>query len=123
MSIRNLTSQKRKKYQRAANKLVRTLNEDIKNDWLWNGRFVIKQEWTRFAPYEDHSGARFTVGLVMIDNKTGRKEYTYFDNYEIEWYLWRWANDCITTIWNVWSESPNPNEQARLEGREPPAWH
>ena len=40
MSIQNMHSQKRKKYQRAVNRLVRTLNQDIQNDWLWNGRLL-----------------------------------------------------------------------------------
>lgn len=122
MSIRNMKSQKRKKYQRAVNHLVRTFNKDVQNDWLWNGRFVISQEWTTFEPFDDHSGALFYAGLVITDKKTGYKEYTYFDNYEIEWRMWEWANRCITEIWNVWSEEPNPNAQARLEGRTPPPW-
>lgn len=122
MSIQNMHSQKRKKYQRAVNRLVRTLNQDIQNDWLWNGRFVISQEWHTFKPFDDHSGCFFVVGLIITDKKTGYKEYGYFDNYEIEWKIWDWANYCITQIWEVWSENPNPNEQARLEGRKPPAW-
>ena len=120
MSIRNLKSLNRKKYKRAVNKLVRTFNKDIENDWLWNGRFVISQEWGEFRPFEDHSGARYYVGLVITDKKTGNKEYTYLDNYEIEWHMWDWANKCITDYWNVWEENPNPNQQARLEGRNPP---
>lgn len=122
MSIRNMTSQKRKKYQRAVNHLVRTFNKDIQDDWLWNGRFEISQEWSAFEHFEDHSGSMFCVGLVITDKKTGYKEYAQFDNFDIEWYMWKWANDCITMIWDVWKENPNPNEQARLEGRTPPPW-
>ena len=122
MSIRNMKSQKRKKYKRAVNRLVRVFNEDIKNDWLWNGRFEISQDWSAFEPYADHSGASYYVGLVITDKKTGYKEYTYMDNYEIEWHMWEWANYCITDKWGVWNENPNPNKQARLEGREPPVW-
>ena len=122
MSIRNMKSQKRKKYKRAVNRLVRVFNKDIKNDWLWNGRFEISQDWSAFEPYADHSGASYYVGLVITDKKTGYKEYTYMDNYEIEWHMWEWANHCITEVWEVWNEDPNPNKQARLEGRTPPAW-
>ena len=120
MSIKNVHSYKRQKYQRAINKFVRTFNKDVANDWLWNGRFVISQEWAQFHPFEDHSGAIFDVGLIMTDIKTGKQEYNHFDNYDIEWRMWEWANKCITEIWNVWSEDPNPNTQARLEGRNPP---
>ena len=122
MSIRNMKSQKRKKYQRAVNRLVRTFNKDIQNDWLWNGRFEISQEWSTFQPFEDHSGVMFTVGLVITDTKTGYKEYNYFDNYNIEWQMWNWANECITSVWDVWKEDPDPNTQARNEGRMPPPW-
>ncbi len=122
MSVRNLKSTNRQKYKRAVNALVRAFNEDVKNDWLWNGRFEISQEWANFEPFSDHSGALYTVGLVMIDKKTGYKEYNYFDNYEIEWRMWHWANQCITDTWAVWNEDPNPNQQARNEGRTPPPW-
>lgn len=122
MSIGNLKSMNRKKYKRAVNKLVRTFNQDIQNDWLWNGRFVISQEWSRFQSFDDHSGALYYVGLVITDKKTGYKQYNYFDNYDIEWHMWSWANKCITDDWKVWDENPNPNEQARLEGRTPPPW-
>lgn len=119
MSIRNLHSLNRKKYKRAVNSLVKTLNKDIQNDWLWNGRFIITQDWSSYHPYADHSGALYIVGLTITDKKTGRKHFAYFDNYEIEWKMWEWVNSCITEYWNVWNEDPNPNKQARLEGREP----
>ena len=122
MGVRNLHSLDRKKYKRAVNSIVRTFNKDIKNDWLWNGRFEISQEWSWFQPFHDHSGGLYMVGLVMTDKKTGDKQYAYFDNYEIDWKMWEWANKCITEIWDVWSEEPNPNKQARLEGRQPPEW-
>lgn len=120
MGLCELKSLNRKKYQRALNKEVRKLNKSIKEDWLWNGRFVMRQSAMWFKPFEDHSGAEFEVILVFIDTKTGRKEAKVFDNYEVEWKMWKWADFCITEIWNVWSEDPNPNKQARLEGRTPP---
>ena len=33
----------RKKYQREVNKIIKKWNQSIKNDWLWNGRFVLRQ--------------------------------------------------------------------------------
>ena len=100
----------RKKYQREVNRYVRALNKDIQNDWLWNGRFKVSQEWSAFEPFHDHSGALFTVGLVITDKKTGYKEYNRFDNYDIDWQMWRWVNNCITEVWKVWNETPNPRE-------------
>ena len=42
-----------------------------------------------------------------------------FNNYDLDWHLGEWLNRCITEYWKVWDEVPNPNEQARLEGRTP----
>ena len=120
MGLRELKSLNRKKYQRALNKEVCKLNKNIKEDWLWNGRFVMRQADMWFKPFEDHSGVEFEVILVFIDTYTGRKEEKIFGNFEVEWKMWQWANYCITEVWNVWSEKPNPNERARLEGRTPP---
>lgn len=117
-----LNSLNRKKYQRRMNKIVRHLNKSIKNDWLWNGRFVVSQKGAYFQPYEDHSGALYSVIVVCTDTKTGKHEETWLSNYGTAPDLWRWVNKCIVEIWKVWDENPNPNEQARLEGREPPPW-
>lgn len=120
MGLRELKSLNRKKYQRALNKEVRELNKSIKEDWLWNGRFVMRQDCAHCIPFEDKSGVMFEFILEFKDTKTGRVENNMFTNYDASWHMWEWANRCITEIWNVWSEDPNPNEQARLEGRTPP---
>ena len=120
--MKHIHSQNRRKYKRAVNAEVRKFNESIKNDWLWNGRFVMSQNEAYFRPYEDHSGGEYLVGLVLKDKKTGLEERRSFDNYSIDWRMWEWANRCITEYWNVWAENPNPNAQARLEGRMPPEW-
>lgn len=119
--LRELNSLNRKKYQRALNKIVKKFNQSIKDDWLWNGRFVMHQEEAYFKSFEDHSGALFDFMLVLVDTKTGREEAKYFDNYNVEWYMYEWANWCITEVWKVWSEDPKPSEQARSEGRAPQA--
>lgn len=122
MSLRQMHSLNRKKYKRATNALIRKFNKEIQNDWLWNGRFVMSQECAFFQPFEDHSGAIYKVFLILTDTKTKKQERTYLTNYELDWHMWDWANKCITDYWNVWKEDPNPNIQARLEGREPPTW-
>lgn len=111
----------RKKYQREVNKIVREWNQSIKNDWLWNGRFVLRQYAAYFWPYEDKSGATFNVWLEFTDTKTGAQEIMDFNNYDLEWRLGEWMNRCITEYWKVWDEKPNPNEQAQLKGRTPQA--
>ena len=109
----------RKKYQREVNKIVKKWNQCIKNDWLWDGRFVLRQYAAHFWPYDDKSGAEFRVWLEFTDTKTGSKEIMDFNNYDLEWYLGEWLNRCITEYWKVWDEKPNPNEQARAAGRKP----
>ena len=119
MRLENLRSCNRQKYKRAMNKLVRIVNRNIKNDWLWNGRFIVSQDEAYFYPYEDHSGAEYICRLTFTDTKTGKKEHTAMNNYETEFRIWNWVNDCITKQFKVWEEKPNRNEQARLEGRTP----
>ena len=116
----NLTSvYDRKKYQRAFNRIIRDLNANIQNDWLWNGRFVVRQRAAWFNPFEDHSGARFEALLVCTDTKTGKQETKLFDNFDIDHRFFWWVNECITERFNVWAEDPDPREQARLAGRQP----
>ena len=56
----------RKKYQRTVNKIVREANRNIKDDWLWYGRFTISQVAAYFTPFEDKSGALFQFILEKI---------------------------------------------------------
>lgn len=39
-----LTSQNKKRHQRAINKLVREMNRNLERDELWCGRFMIRQD-------------------------------------------------------------------------------
>lgn len=111
--------QKRKKYQREVNRIVRAANKDIKKDWLWDGRFVISQFQSAFYPLEDHSGAEFIFELVCTDTKTGKLTSKIFSNYTIDHDFWRWINQSITEDFDVWHEDPNPYGQAAAAGRTP----
>ena len=109
----------RKKYQRDMNKIVREFNNNIASDWLWNARFTARQIAFYAHPYDDHSGMECDFVIELTDNKTGRTEVKHFDHLDAAYKLWYWANWCITDKWSVWSEDPDPNTQARLEGRTP----
>lgn len=61
----------RKKYQRRLNKIIRAINQNIANDDLWRGRFVIHQKASWFREYEDHSGGYLIFQVVLYDKKTG----------------------------------------------------
>ena len=58
-----------------------------------------------------------TVGWNVILSLVETK---HVDQYDASYKIWEWGNYCITETWKVWQEDPNPNEQARLEGRQPP---
>ena len=117
--LRNRRSLSRQKYQRDLNKIVRNFNAVVQRDWLWNGRFTMRQFCGKFHVFEDHSGGLFEFILELRDNKTGCTDRMMFNNYEADWRIWHWANEVIVEDWKVWEEDPNPNEQARLEGRSP----
>ena len=105
-----LTSMKKKKHQRAINKVVRAFNKQLELDNLWLGRFIVRQyedspQWRR---YEDGSGAELYVKLKFIDRATGRY---YVGNHTVnEWCslncsrIWRIMNWLITEHWNIWQE-------------------
>lgn len=122
MPLNEIRSCSRKKYKRAMNKMIRKFNESIKSDWLWNGRFVISQKQAYFFSYPDHSGGEYIVLVNIKDTKTNNEEEIFLDNYDARYKLFSWVNKCITEEFKVWNEKPNPNEQARLEGRKPPSF-
>ena len=97
-----MTSFNRKKHQRRINSCVRRINENIKNDDLWQGRFVIRQVGSpQFVIYEDRSGAdlyrvQFKItdkvtGAVAYSNYKSGNEWCFFDGSDI----WHFANDTI----------------------------
>ena len=82
-----LASKNRKRHQRAMNELIRKINQNVKNDDLWSGRFYIRQIAARWYEYEDKSGAELLVILRFIDKKTG----FYWETAGTVNY-WRWGN-------------------------------
>lgn len=104
-----LSSMYRKRHQRALNKIVRTLNENLKQDELWFGRFMVRQvESPHFAYYFDKSGATLYATLEFVDRCTGK---TYRMRETVNY--WRFANGAnlywkmnwfITEHCMVWSE-------------------
>lgn len=109
-----MTSFNRKKHQRRMNKYVREINENIANDDLWRGRFVIRQKDNPgFYIYEDKSGAEMPhVHLVITDLKTGER----YDKWDTDngWChfngvrIWEFANKAITEIFDVWRKNDDP---------------
>lgn len=103
------TSQNRKVHQRALNKMVRALNQNIAADSLWRGRFVMRQSYAARL----HRYHPLMVVLSMYDKKTG-KRYDFFDDSNSliswnGWRLWEKMNWFITEYCNVWAEDPGPS--------------
>lgn len=90
------TSQKRKVHQRQINHYVRMMNQNLKNDPLWQGRFEVRQVGpTSFFHYDDHSGAALIVTLQIIDKVTGDyvnatksvNEWCWYNGTDIWWFV------------------------------------
>ena len=105
-----LTSQNRKRHQRALNREIRAFNKSLERDDLWLGRFVVRQiDSPQMVRYADGSAVDLYVKLVFIDRATGR---TYKTGYVTAWGLtkwdgyeiWRKMNWLITEEWPVWDE-------------------
>lgn len=98
----------RKRYQRGFNKLMRELNQNIKNDGLWNGRFVFRQIDCQFKKFEDNSGGVFYSFVRAYDKRTA-----YYKDYRIEYApyfpfagsaIWEMANKFIVEDACVWEQ-------------------
>ena len=87
----------RKKHQRKVNKLVRQLNNNIKNDCAWLGRFEMRQVHSDFFVFSDKSGAYLSCYFEIIDKLSNvRKLINIEENQFMEYDLWRAMNDFIT---------------------------
>ena len=105
----------RKKYQRAFNKKIRTMNANIAHDDLWLGRFEMRQKDARFVKFSDNSGGILTVFVRAYDKLTH-----YYKDYVIDfapylsfndWHIWDAMNQFITKDAKVWELKPNPREE------------
>ena len=119
-----------KKMQRYVNKVVRGMNKDIVEDWLWNGRFSVKQLRSSVYRFPDLSGYSYYVELRFNDNKTGKtkdqafemiceKTGSPFKGNFFKADVWRAMNTFITIDVDANSEVPDPWTQAKSEGRSP----
>ena len=97
-----------KKLQRAVNKYVQELNDNILNDDLWRGRFIAKQVNRYDYRYEDGSGYYFTIKLEFKDLKTGQTKIFYETIYSASNFfmasLFNLMNDFIVKDCDVWSK-------------------
>ena len=106
-----VTSMNRKKHQRALNRVVKSLNEDLAKDELWRGRFFVRQVFSSWHAYEDKSGFFLVVILRFYDKKTNQYRDVYNTaNHFAAWHgywLFRKMNSFIVEDINVWANE-NP---------------
>lgn len=99
-----------KKELRRMNKLIRQMNDDIKNDSLWRGRFYARQKYVQHGTYpDDHHSIWCFFVYEFIDLKTGFKKDVYFDPYSttspfLPGDIFRKMNDFIVEDCKVWDE-------------------
>lgn len=105
-----LTSKNAKVHQRRINRYMRDLNNNIKNDNLWQGRFYVHQIGRQRYNYEDGSGMELWVTLEFVDRKTGRTKQVLdtVNSWTFSGDLWIEMNNFIVSDVNVWSEDPRP---------------
>ena len=110
------TSQNRKVYQRAINRLMRKLNTNIKNDPLWKGRYCVRQYRCWWRPYwEEPDYYVFYSQFILYDKKTHRTHLTDIKSandwlFGYGYKLWREMNDFIIDS-GVWAETPRPTHK------------
>lgn len=87
-------SKQLKQLQRRVNKRIRAINNNVLNDSLWNGRFIIYQVDRYFKRY----GGDYSVlaKLKFVDLMTGKSKYCWLNDYEIMSYqIWFDFNNFI----------------------------
>lgn len=109
----------RKKQQRKINKIIKEVNQRMKDDSLWRGRFQIKQLRSDYRPFpRDYSDyGNFYVELEFVDKKTGKTKRSWYQSlslFENHIYVLLLLNDFIVFCCNVWREKPGPYEQMEV---------
>lgn len=99
-----MKDRQRRKAQSKINKRVKALNRNIENDYLWRGRFYIRQVDANWERFDDGSGGCLKVWLEIRDKKTGLFMGFAIDNYDRGWKLWEAGNQFIAEHSDVWND-------------------
>ena len=107
----------RKKQQRKMNKIIKEVNQRMKDDSLWRGRFQIKQLRSDYRPFpRDYCDyGNFYAELEFVDKKTGKtKRSWYHSPLFFKEYIYTLLNNFIVIYCDVWSEKPSPSKQTEV---------
>ena len=108
----SMISHNRRKHQRQLNALCRRWNNNIKNDTLWRGRFVVEQVSTRMWWFDDKSGGIMQCVLRFRDKKTGKTQLWYTNALEAFSQMYFHFNAFIVDYCKVW-ETENPYKETQ----------
>ena len=106
----SMKSMNRKNHQRWFNQYCRYVNNTIKNDDLWLGRFCIKQNATHMSWFRDKSGGLMLALIEMRDKKTGNTYEKWYSGLDMDWKFWWDFNNFIIEDCKAWEEQPSPYE-------------
>lgn len=107
-----------KKIQHYVNYHVKRANNNILNDNLWNGRFLVKQVERIDRRYEDCSGYYCNFYFEFVDLKTGQKGeffdwHIHNDSIFFPAHLFEALNNFIVNDCKVW-ELDNPRKDKTI---------
>lgn len=94
----------RKKAQKTINKHTRALNKNLREDYLWRGRFYVHQIASDWEKFEDNSGGELICILEIRDKKTGLFKTFRVNNYDVRFKLWEIGNNFIVQDSGVWDD-------------------
>ena len=119
-----------KNFHKKIVKRLQMMNDGIRKDTLWLGRFEVREVQQFYSRFEDGSGYEALYMLEVIDKKTGKTARKMFDTHfgvrtndaadrDLDRYnrivlqffcgeLWSFVNDFIIEDVNVWEENPQP---------------
>lgn len=101
-----------RKLRRGICKNFRAMNDNIRDDSLWRGRFEIRMKDFQYKKYYDNSGYQVWVRAQFIDHKTGQTKESWGDYFDwiSGWRMFREMNNFIVEDCHVWEyEREDPN--------------
>lgn len=107
----NMRSKNRRVHQRWLNKYIRWVNDSIRDDSLWMGRFIVDQVSTDMEWFNDGSGGLMHCHLRFRDKKTGITRDWYTNCLEVRWNIFFKMNDFIIKDCEVWKKEKSYEEK------------
>lgn len=110
-----------KNFHKKIVKRLQMMNDGIRKDELWLGRFEVREAQQFYFRFEDGSGYEAWYTLEVVDKKTGKTARKVIDTHfgikcdnktSLRFFghkLWAFVNDFIIEDVKVWEEEPAPH--------------